>query len=689
MFWMACISTSAFAANDETQANSYDNAWAASWVAHCRSIYTSGSGKTAGFVLEVGDSITHANPYAQWPRYGSGKTAADTTLCNWCSASSWNTGSNTDTSNKNGWYLAAADTTGQRGMTASGGISTDEYLSGNNNGGPAMPADTSGTAPTTLTNTTYTGNIQIDTLIASFKDAQFVVLMLGTNDMKHSRSVSAFTTDLTTIVNKFEAQNIVVVVSTIPPNSTYDATGFNAAIANLAQTHGLPLIDFYSEILVRQPGTAWLGTLIDSADGTHPTAGVNGYNAASDPYSPGGDATSNRTGDACLNSGYLLRSWLTVQKLKQVKSYVVDGVNPLTLTTITVAPASAVVLAGGTKSFSAIGYDQFGAPMNPQPTFTWLVSSGGVINSAGVFTAGSTGGTYSVTAKSGAASGSASVQVSLPPVINSPPTGSVTPIVAGQSVTFNVQATDPQGGLLTYSWNFGDSTSASGSVAAHTFATPGVYTVTVTITDPNGGSTSSSITATVIAPASGTGGNGGSGSGTGGANNGGSGTGTGSSGGNGGGALPVTPMTVSKLQGSSTFNQSGRDACAFAGILPGLPAGFDPTNLAVTVNVSGAIVNFTLDSKGRAKTNQGSLQLTIKGKRDKTTKKINFAGGDVPIKGSLTHGTWSTVWGFDANSAPAAIQNFTVSIEINGTLFGATVTCSMTSKPEKGAKFKK
>ena len=34
------------------------------------------------------------------------------------------------------------------------------------------------------------------------------------------------------------------------------------------------------------------------------------------------------TGDASLNSGYLLRSWLTVQKLKQVKSYIVDGVNP-------------------------------------------------------------------------------------------------------------------------------------------------------------------------------------------------------------------------------------------------------------------------------------------------------------------------------------------------------------------------
>ena len=69
-------------------------------------------------------------------------------------------------------------------MTASGGITTNNYITGNNNGGTAMPADTSTTAPTTLTNSAYNNNIQIDTLIATFPGAQFVVLMLGTNDMR-------------------------------------------------------------------------------------------------------------------------------------------------------------------------------------------------------------------------------------------------------------------------------------------------------------------------------------------------------------------------------------------------------------------------------------------------------------------------------------------------------------------------
>src|SRR5437773_890085 len=86
--WPICvvllvIAFNTIASNDKQQANSYDDAWESAWVTHCRSILSGGTGKTAGFVLEVGDSITHANPYSQWPRYGSGKTSEDTTLCNW------------------------------------------------------------------------------------------------------------------------------------------------------------------------------------------------------------------------------------------------------------------------------------------------------------------------------------------------------------------------------------------------------------------------------------------------------------------------------------------------------------------------------------------------------------------------------------------------------------------------------
>ena len=65
-----------------------------------------------------------------------------------------------------------------------------------------------------------------------------------------------------------------------------------------------------------------------STDGVHPTASGAGYTTTSSPYVAGGDAATHTTGAALDNVGYLLRSWLTVQKLKEVKRYVIDGIDP-------------------------------------------------------------------------------------------------------------------------------------------------------------------------------------------------------------------------------------------------------------------------------------------------------------------------------------------------------------------------
>jgi MYXO-CTERM domain-containing protein len=355
----------AFAQNDKTQANSYDDAWESAWVTHCRTIYST-SGKTAGFVLQVGDSITHANPYSQWPRSGSGKTAEDTSILTWCMSSSWNSGSNTDLTNKNGWYLAAADTSGQRGMTASGGLDTGEFLSGNGNGGNAMPASPGSVVADGVN---YVGNLNVAAVVAAFGDAQFAVLMLGTNDANGAMSTSTYSTNLASIVSALEGQNIVVVVSTVPPSTQFDVTPYNAAIRSYAQTHGLPLIDYYAEILARQP-VNWSTTLI-SSDGIHPST----VNSAADPYTPGGDPTTWTTGDNCLNDGYLLRSWLTVQKLKEVKLYVADGVNP---------PSSGGGGGGGTPPPTSTGGSGNGSPDHsrcgcgaapaPSPVWLWLAA---------------------------------------------------------------------------------------------------------------------------------------------------------------------------------------------------------------------------------------------------------------------------------------------------------------------------
>jgi autotransporter-associated beta strand protein len=73
-----------------------------------------------------------------------------------------------------------------------------------------------------------------------------------------------------------------------------------------------------------------------------------------------------------------------------------------TVTSIAVAPSNSSVYLGGTQQITATGYDQFGNVMNPEPSFTWaLASGGGSISTSGVYTAPSAGlGQATVTASS-------------------------------------------------------------------------------------------------------------------------------------------------------------------------------------------------------------------------------------------------------------------------------------------------
>lgn len=318
--------------NDAARANAFDDDWEQAWVQHSREVFEAGVGKTDGFVLQVGDSITHANPYSQWARNGAGKTLEDEAFFDWSPADQWGNG-DADSASTNGWYLAAADTSNQRGMTASSGIDTAEYLSGDGNGGGAMPTQANPAMARDIVDDggLYSGNLHITTVAAAFEGAQFAVLMLGTNDVSGGRPAAEFGQNLAAIVNALEQRDIVVVLSNIPP--VYDdvdgsaVAAYNTEIEALAQGVGLPLIDFHGEILARQPDGAWNGTLLGT-DNVHPTASAGQFNSSANPYDPGGVAAEHCTGDAPLQVGYLLRSWLTVQKLKEVRAYVVDGEEP-------------------------------------------------------------------------------------------------------------------------------------------------------------------------------------------------------------------------------------------------------------------------------------------------------------------------------------------------------------------------
>lgn len=70
--------------------------------------------------------------------------------------------------------------------------------------------------------------------------------------------------------------------------------------------------------------------------------------------------------------------------------------------------------------------------------------------------------------------------------------------VAPLTVNFSGSgSTDPDGSIVSYAWNFGDSTTGSGETISHIYSTPGTYAATLTVTDNQSATNSQSVTITV------------------------------------------------------------------------------------------------------------------------------------------------------------------------------------------------
>jgi lysophospholipase L1-like esterase len=238
-----------------------------------------------GVVLHVGDSITHANPYSQWARRGQGKTPRDVAVCKWM-----HTGANNDL---DGWFLCSVDRPGGRSETAAGGIRIDEMLAGGRAGLPSLAG-----------------------LLKKY-NPQMVVLMLGTNDASAGRKVEDYARDMARGVDLILAHGTIPILSTIPPHPGRQelVKGYNDALRRLGREKQIPLIDYDAEIRKRRPDD-WNGTLLGKND-VHPTAARAGATGSGAP-----------TAENLRNSGYLLRGWLSVQKIAEVKERVLDPQAP-------------------------------------------------------------------------------------------------------------------------------------------------------------------------------------------------------------------------------------------------------------------------------------------------------------------------------------------------------------------------
>jgi hypothetical protein len=232
-----------------------------------------------GVVLHIGDSITYANQYSGWARYGAGKTAEEKAACDWM-----HVGKDDDT---DGYWLCRVDRPGNRSETAVSGIKSYEWLAGGKSGIPPLADVVKKYAP------------------------QMVVVMLGTNDATEGRAPAALKADMLKVVDTILAANAIPILSSIPPYKGKDEVvkSYNAALLEVRKERKLPFIDYHAEIVRRRPND-WLGSLI-SNDGVHPT----GDNAGAGPGSEPTEANLAR-------SGYLLRGVLSVRKIAEVKARV-------------------------------------------------------------------------------------------------------------------------------------------------------------------------------------------------------------------------------------------------------------------------------------------------------------------------------------------------------------------------------
>lgn len=254
------------------------------------------------------------------------------------------------------------------------------------------------------------------------------------------------------------------------------------------------------------------------------------------------------------------------------------------------------------------------------------------------------------------------------PVVQSTATALPNPAKAGQSVGFSVSASDVDGDALTYQWNFGDGTQATGAQAVHAYAVAGAYIATVSIADGKGGMAGSSVNV-MVAAATGS-------------------SGTGTTGGTGGLGGPGGALTVTKLQANVVFTAAGKDTLSLTATLPNLPAGFSTAGTTLTLDINGTSMDFQLDASGKGSSSNGTALLKLKGKRDPQSHQLVFPGGSAPLTIHLTHADLSDALGIDAMTPGGTVAEH-LDVSLGGADFSTDLQPRYTVKAGKSGKVTK
>lgn len=317
--------------NTAARANSYDDAWqggTTGWVANAKAILAGGSGAVPGLVLWIGDSLTRDPALGSWAQAGAGKTAEDQMITAWMHAGA----SPQSIDSIDGFALATPYICSARSYTVGDGLGAWDFM-----GSSGMPADSN---PTTarqklLDCTSYPNALTLSTILAAIAKAQFAI-----PEVNLLASNPEDLTDFRRMLDLLIANHIVPVIITYTyrtdANFNLLVDRYNVALTQLAQSMKLPLIDLNAEMLARLPFSQWPGRFL--SDGVHYTSGGGGFTSTTSPYISGGDPTTHTTGAPLTYNGYGLKGWLGVQKMKEIKSLVIDGMYPNTPRNLRIVP---------------------------------------------------------------------------------------------------------------------------------------------------------------------------------------------------------------------------------------------------------------------------------------------------------------------------------------------------------------